>query len=115
MCEFQRSTYECRGDGYIWDADFDGYDPEDKSWACPNCNTKQYLLNAKEEAESVSYYRDMCSQGSGVTIWEGAVVVANYWNQKAAEQALIAIGCVSALFDDEKGEDGVSIREFNYA
>jgi hypothetical protein len=76
MCEFQNGTNECRGDGYVWDADCDGFDPADKSWACPNCNTKQYLLDAKEEAESTSSYSGMSGSGSGVTIWEGSVKVA---------------------------------------
>ena len=114
MCEFQNGTYECRGDGYIWDADHEGYDPEDLSWACPNCNTEQYLLNAKDEAESTSSFSSGHSSGTGVTIWESAVAVAKKWNEDAANIALKSVSKVTALFDDKNCEDGAGEKVFCY-
>lgn len=114
MCEFQSGTHECRGDGYIWDADHDGYDPNDKSWPCPNCNTIEYLKAAKEEAESSSYYFGIDGHGTGVTIWENAVKVAKYWNEDATEKALIEIGVVEALYDDDSEDEGFGVKKFVY-
>lgn len=114
MCEFQSGTYECRGDGYIWDADDDGFDPDDKSWACPKCNTKQYLIDAKDEAESTSFYSNMMSHGSGVTIWTSAVEIAKEWNEESANSALLEIGVVEALFDDDSNEEGIGKKVFKY-
>ncbi len=114
MCEFQKGTYECRGDGYVWDADNDWIDYEDISWPCPNCNTKQYLLNAKEEAESTAYYRAIMSAGSGVTIWQGAVTAAKYWNSVAASIALVEIGRVVAIYEDKNEEEGFGEEIFEY-
>ena len=114
MCEFQQGTYECRGDGYVWDADADGYDPDDHSWACPCCNTRQYLLNAKDDAESTLSFSSVGHKGSGVTIWESAVRVATEWNQSKAEEALKAIGEVRALYEDNQAEYECGEKVFTY-
>ena len=103
MCNFQFGTVECRGDGYCWDADADGYDPQDHSHPCPQCNTKEWLLQQKEEAETCSYFSDMSSQGSGVDIWESAVMVARRENQDGTEKLLAEIGAVRALFELDNG------------
>ncbi|CAH1588280.1 conserved hypothetical protein [Vibrio jasicida] len=114
MCEMQIGTIECRGDGYLWDADSVGYDPADKSMPCPNCNTLVFLENAKEEAESTSYYQDMTSSGTGVTIWENAVKAANYWNPEATTEALPKIGKVEAVYDDPDDKSNTLTQVFCY-
>ncbi len=115
MCEYQNGTFECRGDGYVWDADSDGYDPDDHSWPCPCCNTGEYLEAAKEEAETTSYYRSMMSQGCGADIWRGAVARATEWNPSGVAQLLNEIGKVVALLPDDDGEDNPSTQVFEYA
>lgn len=114
MCDFQSGTIECRGDGYLWDADNDGYDPDDMSEACPKCNTEQYLINAKEDAETTSAYSNLYESGTGVTIWESAVSVATQCNEQAAKAALTSIGTVAALYHDVSAEDGTRIKRFMY-
>jgi len=111
MCDFQQGTIECRGDGYCWDADEDGYDPEDHSIPCPRCNTAGWLEKKKEEAETTSFYQSGTT-GSGVDIWENAVAVAMRENPGAARQALAEIGCVAPLCEDKDGN--VLSREFCY-
>lgn len=113
-CGMQYGTIECRGDGYLWDADCDGYDPDDHSMPCPQCNTLAYLEDAKENAESTSSYSDMSSSGSGVDIWERSVKTAKYWNEAKTEEALKTIGKVEALYDDPEDKEDVLIRVFNY-
>ncbi len=102
MCDMQHGTLECRGDGFLWDADYDGYDPDDHSYPCPQCNTKTFLSYAKEEAESTSNFSDMYTSGTGVTIWERAVKAAKYWNEDGYQAILIEIGKVVALENDDE-------------
>lgn len=111
MCEFQRGTIECRGDGYCWDADADGFDPADLSMPCPACNTKGWLEQRKEEAESCISFSGIDS-GSGVDIWESAVAVARRENPEGTDAALLEIGVVNALFEDGKGDP--QIKTFSY-
>lgn len=109
------TTLECRGDGYLWDADDDGYDPDDQSSPCPECNTHQYLLSAKEEAEGVlesSSHRDYFT---GTSLWESAVKVARAANELAAQEALRLIAEVHTSHPDATGEDGVGTQVFKYA
>ena len=113
MCDMRFGTIECRGDGYLWDTDFDGYDPNDHSMTCPKCNSLQYLLDAKEDAESTSYYSNMLGSGSGVDIWEQSVKIVEYWNPSSLLQALKQIGKVEANFDADN-EDGYDIKVFKY-
>lgn len=103
MCNFQHGTIECRGDGYCWDADSDGYDPADHSMPCPNCNTKGWLEQRKEEAETCISFSGFDS-GTGVDIWESAVRVAQRENPEGVEVLLREIGEVNALYEDEHGE-----------
>lgn len=37
-------------DGYLHDADGDGYDPSDATHPCPRCNTREYLADARSES-----------------------------------------------------------------
>lgn len=108
------STLECRGDGFLWDADCDGYDPDDESSPCPQCNTLAYLLSAKEEAESVSESSSNRHYCTGVTLWEGAVEVARRANAEAAVLALRSIGKVLALYPDNTSDERFGTQEFLY-
>ena len=97
MCDFRNGTWECRGDGHLWDADQDGWDPEECDHPCPKCNTKAFLLDRKEEAESVSSGSDCGFRFTGESIWLDAVETAELHNLEAAQIALGEIGLVEAL------------------
>jgi len=112
MCDFQHGTIECRGDGYCWDADSDGFDPGDHSMPCPACNTKGWLEQRKEEAETCSSFCGFDS-GTGVDIWESAVKVARRENPEGLEVLLHEIGVVNALYEDGKGE--IQTKQFVYS
>ena len=114
MCEMQIRTIECRGDGYLWDADCEGYDPHDHSMPCPNCNTLVFLESAKGEAESTSYYQDARSSGTGVTLWQEAVKGAHYWNTTATVEALKIIQRVEAIYDNPNDKRQVLTQVFTY-
>ncbi len=114
-CNFQRGTWECRGDGYLWDADSDGYDPEDTGDPCPCCNTLEYLTQAKEEAETCSRWLDMYGAGTGETIWLRRLALAKQANQVRTDEVLKEIGPVHALVYDPDSPDGffVSINNID--
>ena len=97
MCDYQRGTFECRGDGYLWDADDDGWDPNETDYPCPRCNTAVYLAEAKEEAESTLSGGNICHSYTGLSLWEGAVAWARKQNEKAALEALVALSPIAAL------------------
>ncbi|MBB4865308.1 hypothetical protein HNP46_004189 [Pseudomonas nitritireducens] len=112
-CSYQRGTYECRGDGYLWDADTDGFDPEEKDDPCPCCNTLEYLRQAKDEAETTSEWWGSHGHWTGEDLWLRACEIAREANPEQAIEALRAVGEVQALVPDENGPDGVSIRIHN--
>jgi hypothetical protein len=100
MCNyFHGAGYECRGDGYMWDADDDGYDPDDTSFPCPACNTLEYLKSAKEDGESISYSSGSGGDWTGETMWLGAVNVAMRANPTGAPKLLRRIGIVRPIID----------------
>jgi hypothetical protein len=80
-------------DGYLHDADADGYIPSDATNPCPRCNTKTYLEYAFEEANGTEYLG--WGTGAGMTyvtgdeIWEIAKRWARQENPDGAD-ALIA-------------------------
>lgn len=80
-------------DGYLHDADRDGYDPSDATNPCPRCNTKIYLEYAHDEASGTEYLG--WGTGAGMTyvtgeqIWEIAKSWARQENPSEAE-ALIS-------------------------
>jgi hypothetical protein len=96
-CRYQHGTWECRGDGYLWDADSDGYGPHDVSHACPGCNTRQFLLDKKKSAESISDGENIFWSFTGETLWLGAIDHAVAANPEATDAALAEIGFVDAL------------------
>jgi hypothetical protein len=109
-CKYQHGTIECRGDGYLWDADSDGYDPEDFSWPCPECNTAQFLQERKEHAECVSEGESMTWRYTGESLWLDAVNHAREINPEAAEMALADIGFVDALRPSRTPEGFETVR-----
>lgn len=113
LCTYQRFTWECRGDGFLWDADCDGFDPSEQDNPCPSCNTLEYLQRAKEDAETTSSWSDGYSSGTGETIWLGSVRVATEENPDGIAEVLRAIGEVHALVDDEASPDGFVVRVHN--
>jgi hypothetical protein len=100
MCNYWHgSTYECRGDGYMWDADQDGYDEEDKSFPCPACNTREYLRDAKETGEGCSYMQGNWYSLTGEEVWLGAVRNAIAANPDAVPRILRQIGIVRPIIN----------------
>ena len=113
-CNYRNGIFECRGDGYLWDADSDGYYHNEYSEPCPCCNTERYLLDKKEDAETTSSFFSMFDSGSGVDIWEGAVQHARYWNKEAVVNALRNIKRVEAIYDDPDDKSNTLTEVFNY-
>ncbi len=112
-CTFQRGTWECRGDGYLWDADHDGWDPDETNNPCPCCNTLEYLERAKDEAESCSYYSNNGSCGTGEDIWLNCLSWAEAANPQGISAVLRQIGPVEALVNDPSAPDGYIVRTNN--
>jgi hypothetical protein len=104
MCNYWHGgTIECRGDGYMWDADDDGYDPDDKSFPCPACNTREYLLEAKEHSETCSFSSGWSGCFTGEDMWRGAVNVAMTSNPCTTPRILRQIGIARPIIDDPTG------------
>lgn len=112
-CGYERGTWECRGDGQLWDADSDGYDPDDTSEPCPGCNTVEYLQDAKEEAETTVYHSGIYGMSTGEDIWLSAVAIAKEANPAGAEAILAAIGPVDTLVPDDSCEDQLRVVRHN--
>lgn len=113
MCGYQCNTWECRGDGFLWDADNDGYHPDEFDHPCPKCNTLEFLKAAKEDAETSSFR----SQGFGAhrQAWTGAewwrmqVAAARRINPEAARAAEVALSPVLALIP-ANNPDGYAVE-----
>lgn len=115
MCNYWHGgTIECRGDGYMWDADADGYDPEDHSMPCPACNTAGWLAAAKEHGESVSYSQDMSGSTTGVEAWLSAVESAMAANPHLTPKLLRRIGVVRPVEDDPHDKAGFIEQRLDY-
>lgn len=100
MCNYHHGgTIECRGDGYMWDADDDGYDPDDLSMPCPACNTKAWLDEARENGESVSYSSGYWCDLSGEDMWLGGVWHALRANPQQAPRLIRQMGIVRPIID----------------
>lgn len=112
-CTSQHGTWECRGDGYLWDADHDGWDPEETDNPCPCCNTLEYLKRAKEEAESCSSWSDGYSSATGEDIWLNCLSWAKAATPEGLPAILRQIGPVEALVNDPGSPDGYFIRTNN--
>jgi hypothetical protein len=114
MCQYQRGTFECRGDGFLWDADEEGWSADEQDHACPRCNTNQYLLDAKETAESLSSGASQGIYYTGESIWLHSVQVAEAENLSDAKTALSLIAQVDTL-RDAQNEQGFEVVKYLYS
>lgn len=115
MCNYWHGgTIECRGDGYMWDADCDGYDPDDLSRPCPACNTRAWLDGAREYAEAVSFSSGMGGNMTGEEAWLGAVSIALAANRQLAPKLLRQLGVVRPIVDDPQDPAGFIEIRYDY-
>lgn len=112
-CDYSRGTWQCRGNGQLWDADSDGYDPDDNSEPCPGCNTLEYLQHAKEEAETTIDLSGIYGTSTGEDIWVTAVMIARKANPAGIAAALTVIGPVDTLVPDDSAQDGFRVVRHN--
>jgi hypothetical protein len=82
-------------DGYLHDADHDGYDPSDVTHPCPRCNTAEYLKSRAEDAESVEYQSIQLGpyfdEVTGLDIWHRAKAWALQENAEVAAPLIAEI------------------------
>lgn len=114
MCGYQCGTWECRGDGFLWDADCDGYDPNEMDHPCPECNTREFLAHAKEYAETTveasSGYGANYSRWTGADWWRLHVEAARKINPEATRDAERELCPVRALVPaDSMGGSAVEV------
>ena len=112
-CTYQRFTFECRGDGFLWDADHDGWDPTEQDHPCPRCNVPEFLARAKEEAQSTVDWQSGGEYQTGEDIWLNHLAYALKQNPDAVPAALAELGPVDALVPDDSTEDGSAVRRHN--
>lgn len=112
MCEFSEGSIACRGDGFCQDADPDGFALSERALPCPRCNTEAWLRMMKDKAEGKPAYQGD-ETGTGVDLWEHAVMAAMRENPQVAKQALIGIGRVAAKYLGP--DETVMTRDFIYA
>lgn len=112
-CTYQRFTFECRGDGFLWDADHDGWDPTEQDHPCPRCNVPEFLARAKEEAQSTVDWQSGGECQTGEDIWLNHLAYALKQNPDAVPAALAELGPVDALVPDATAEDGCAVRRHN--
>lgn len=100
MCNYWHGgTIECRGDGYMWDADDDGWYEDDHSMPCPACNTREYLADARETGEGCSWMSSWSGGLTGEQVWRGAVSVALRANPLNGPRILRQIGIARPIID----------------
>lgn len=92
MCEFKQQGSACTGNGSVAGVDFSGFIPQEHYWPCPCCNTEQYLIEAKRDAEAVPFYPGRSGFESGLDLWKSAVSIASQWNALVAESTLLKLG-----------------------
>lgn len=114
MCDYQIRTRECRGDGYLWDADSDGFDPNDHTYPCPKCNPKNFLSNAKEYAETTIFEENCGRFTTGRQAWEDAAARISWLHPEAVPQLLAEVGTVRALEPDPENPSEDREVVFNY-
>ncbi|UVM48545.1 hypothetical protein LOY38_19440 [Pseudomonas sp. B21-015] len=108
-CGYEHGDWECREGGFLFDAGSgEGWDPQDETYICPHCRTRDYLDAAKDDAESCSKWSNCGSSGTGLDIWAGAESRALIANEPAARKALSEIGVVGTLVTDQS-TDGYSV------
>jgi hypothetical protein len=79
-------------DGYMHDMDADGYDPNDTSFPCPKCNTREFLERRKEHCDATEYEGHGTGFGmvyrTGDQMWETAKTWARQEAPDAAEKII---------------------------
>lgn len=101
-CGYWPDDWKCREGGFLFDAGSgEGWDPEDSTYICPCCRTKEYLEDRKDDAESTSRYTNNGFSGTGLSIWIRAENTALAANEPEAKKALLEIGIVEALVADD--------------
>ena len=82
-------------EGYLWDLDScdepGGGLTHGGEWACPRCNTRQYLADALEDAQSYSSGTSMGTPHCGAVSWEGAIRKAKSENSAEAKAFLATV------------------------
>jgi len=82
-------------DGYLWDLDScdepGGGLTSGGEWACPRCNTREFLAAALEYAQRCECGTSMGTPHCGAVAWEGAVAKAKRENLAEAEAFLAAV------------------------
>lgn len=106
-------TFDCHN-GYLHDMDYDYIDHEDVTYACPKCNTLQYLENAKENAESTVSGGYNGSYYTGVDIWEVAIKTLNDLNIDVNDLLINNIKSVNALYEDDSDKSNFLVKEYKY-
>jgi len=114
MCDYQVGTWECRGDGYLWDADSEGYDPSDFSYPCPKCNPKTFLAGAKEYAETTIFEENCGHCITGKEAWEDAVARISRLHPEQVAHLLREADIVRALEPDPRNTDEDREVVFNH-
>lgn len=100
-------------DGYLWDADSGDEDglSHGGEWACPRCNTRVMLENARDEAidggAGVYQFAPYCA----AILWEGAVRKAMAENRAEAEATL----ALMEPFDTDDWPDRQAVYEHRAA
>ncbi len=88
-------------DGFLWDADSGDFEDGfmfGGDCACPRCNTKLYLEQARKAASEGGCGCSMGRPWCAAVQWEGALRVAFLQNQAETQQFLAK--CVPFLTDD---------------
>lgn len=113
-CDYQAGTWQCRGDGYLWDADSDGYDLSDHTYPCPKCNPRSFLANAKEYAETTIFEENCGRFTTGKHAWEDAVERIGRLHPEQVADLLREVGAVRALEPAPQNPDGDREVVFDY-
>ena len=82
--------------GWLYDLDGDGFDPEDIDHPCPQCNTREFLRRAFADAESIEGWGysngAVYVSGSGRTLWENGCAWARKFNPTEAGTIIAELG-----------------------
>lgn len=107
----------CCIDGYLWD--LDSCDEAGGSLSmggdkpCPKCNTLEYLLDEKEEAETCAYAGTLHTMITGEQMWLSALKKAESQNPAGTLAALREIGVVNTLVPADN-EYGYTVQRYIY-
>lgn len=98
-------------EGYLWDLDScdepGGGLMHGGEWACPRCNTRQFLSDAAENAGDGSCGESMFHPWCGATLWEGSLALAMRENKAETEAFLATL----APFTATDWPDRVAVME----